>query len=62
VALNKEWHRSNRMPLKATRESRIKWHAAHAVACGCRAIPESIRRDVEKLSKPHRKGTQSGVA
>jgi hypothetical protein len=55
VALNKEWHRSNRMPPKATREQRIKWHAAHAAACGCRIIPESIRLDVEKLRK-RRKG------
>jgi hypothetical protein len=47
------------MPPKATRASRIKWHAAHAVACGCRAVPESIKSDVEKLSKQRRKGTQS---
>jgi hypothetical protein len=51
VALNKEWHRSHRMPPKATREQRIEWHVAHASACGCRAVPESIRLDVEKLGK-----------
>ncbi|WP_257192972.1 MULTISPECIES: hypothetical protein [unclassified Bradyrhizobium] len=28
MAINKEWHRSHRMPLKATREQRVKWHAA----------------------------------
>jgi hypothetical protein len=55
VALNKEWHRSHRMPSKATREQRIKWHLAHAAACACRAIPESIRADVEKLVKRPRK-------
>jgi len=52
VALNKEWHRLHRMPAKATRAQRIKWHAAHALACGCRPISESIRQDVEKLLKP----------
>ena len=55
MALNKEWHRSHRMPPKATRDQRIKWHAAHAAACGCRAIPESIKPDVENLLKRHRK-------
>jgi hypothetical protein len=55
LALNREWHLAHRMPQKATREQRIKWHAAHAAACGCRAIPESIRLDVEKLLKPPRK-------
>jgi hypothetical protein len=32
LAMNKEWHRLNRMPPKATREQRIKWHAEHAQA------------------------------
>jgi hypothetical protein len=55
MALNREWHQENRMPPKATRAQRIKWHAAHARKCGCRAIPESIRREVEELLKPGRK-------
>jgi hypothetical protein len=57
MALNKAWHQSHPMPPKATRAQRIKWHAAHVGACGCRAIPESIKSDVEKLLKPRRKGT-----
>jgi hypothetical protein len=64
MALNKEWHRRHRMPPKTTREAtraqRIKWHAAHASACGCRPIPESIRQDVEKLLKPAGKKMQAG--
>lgn len=52
MALNKAWHRDHPMPPKASREQRIEWHAAHATACGCRAIPESIRPDVEKRLKP----------
>jgi hypothetical protein len=55
VALNKEWHRLNRMPPRATREQRIKWHVAHARVCGCREIPESIRPDVEKLLKSRKR-------
>jgi hypothetical protein len=55
VALNKEWHRYNRMLSKATRAQRIEWHARHAAKCGCHDIPESIRQDVEKLLKAVRK-------
>ena len=55
MALNKAWHDDHPMPPKATREQRIEWHIAHAAACGCRAIPESIRRDVEKRLKSPRK-------
>jgi hypothetical protein len=51
VALNKEWHRSNRMPPTATREQRLKWHVAHARSCACREIPGSIKSDAEKLLK-----------
>ncbi|BBZ97930.1 MULTISPECIES: hypothetical protein [Bradyrhizobium] len=55
MAINKEWHRSHRMPPKATREQRVKWHAAHAAACGCRDVPASIRLDVMKLLRSRRK-------
>jgi hypothetical protein len=55
VAPNKAWHNDHPMPPKATREQRIEWHTAHATACGCRAIPESIRQDVEKRLKSARK-------
>jgi len=55
VAINKEWHRSHRMPPKATREQRIAWHAAHKAACRCREILPSIRPDVLKLIKSRRK-------
>ncbi|HTC99991.1 MAG TPA: hypothetical protein VK734_19810 [Bradyrhizobium sp.] len=55
MALNKEWHRLNRMPPGATREQRIKWHVAHARVCGCRQIPESVRADVEKLLKSRKR-------
>ncbi|QPF84026.1 hypothetical protein IC762_31070 [Bradyrhizobium genosp. L] len=51
MALNREWHRDNRMPPRATREQRIKWHVAHAKACACRSVPDGIRPDVEKLLK-----------
>jgi hypothetical protein len=59
VALNKEWHRSHQMPPKAMREQRIKWHAAHVQVCECRAIPDSIRLDVQKL--PKRRPEQSNA-
>ena len=55
MALNKEWHRLNRMPPRATREQRIKWHAAHARVCGCRAVPDSIKADVEKSLKTRKR-------
>jgi hypothetical protein len=43
------------MPPRATREQRIKWHAAHARVCGCRAIPNSIKADVEKALKARKR-------
>ena len=55
MALNREWHRLHRMPPRATREQRIKWHVAHARACGCREVPGSIKAEVGKLLKPRKR-------
>ncbi|MCK1745607.1 hypothetical protein IVA80_33800 [Bradyrhizobium sp. 139] len=55
MAINKQWHQSHRMPPKAAREQRVKWHAAHNAACGCRDIPASLRFDVMKLLRSRRK-------
>lgn len=54
MALNREWHRQHRMPLLATREQRIKRHVAHAAACACRPVPDSIKPEVEKLLNSRR--------
>jgi hypothetical protein len=40
--LNKAWHERHPMPAKATREERVRWHVAHAEACGCRPMPKSL--------------------
>ena len=51
MALNKEWHRSHRMPHKETREQSTKCHAVPAAECGCRAITESIRPHARNAAK-----------
>ena len=40
--LNAAWHRRNRMPRNASLYQRVVWHLAHARACGCRPIPQSV--------------------
>lgn len=42
--LNREWHEQHRMPKNPTMEQRMAWHFAHAKACACRPIPESVLR------------------
>jgi hypothetical protein len=34
------------MPARATLAQRVRWHAAHARACGCRAMPASIAAEL----------------
>ena len=60
--MNREWHRLHPMSPKATREQRIKWHAAHATACACRSVPKSLEQDVEKLLRLGGSPTQGVVA
>ena len=54
MKVNREWHRSHRMPRNPSREERVAWHAEHARRCGCRPVPGSIATDVEALLKSGR--------
>ena len=55
MLINKEWHATNPMPASATLDQRIRWHVAHAKACGRRAIPpkllDTIRERGLKVSR-----------
>jgi hypothetical protein len=46
--LNRDWHRENKMPDKASLEQRLKWHLEHAKSCGCRPIPVKIAEELKK--------------
>ena len=48
--LNRDWHKENRMPAKATLEQRVhvQWHLEHSKNCACRPMPDRI---VEELKK-----------
>lgn len=45
--MNKEWHDAHKLPRNATLEERINWHMLHAENCGCREMPDGIRRELE---------------
>ena len=49
--LNAAWHRAHRMPKSPTKEQRLRWHEAHAEACGCRPVPPSLAAEIEALKK-----------
>jgi len=47
MSVNVTWHEENPLPERPCRMVRVLWHARHALACGCRSVPSSIREDVE---------------
>ena len=49
--LAREWHRTHPMPVKPRREQRVAWHAEHALVCGCREVPASLKADVERAKR-----------
>lgn len=51
MQINKEWHLKNRMPKNPTLEERINWHIEHAKHCSCRAMPKSIKKEIEGRKK-----------
>lgn len=42
MKINKEWHKENPMPKKATIEERFAWHIEHAKNCSCRKMPTKL--------------------
>lgn len=51
MSINASWHQKNVMPKNATTEQRIKWHLAHAKACGCRPIPAKLLEVINTRKK-----------
>lgn len=47
MAVNREWHLQHKLPRSATLEERLNWHLLHEANCGCRKMPESIRRELD---------------
>ena len=56
--LNKGWHQHHVMPKNASIEQRLRWHVAHARACGCRQLPPTViaelRRRGQTIPRPLR--------
>jgi len=47
--MNAAWHDKHRMPNRASRDQRVRWHLAHAKACGCHKIPKSVIAEIRAL-------------
>jgi hypothetical protein len=54
MPINAAWHRAHPMPKNPTQDERIAWHVDHAERCGCRPIPESLRREIERRARKRR--------
>jgi hypothetical protein len=46
--MNRLWHKAHRMPIRPTLAQRVKWHLAHAKACGCRELPANITAELKR--------------
>jgi hypothetical protein len=56
--ISARWHEQHPMPKRASLSQRVRWHVAHAKACGCRDIPRTVltelRRRGEELRNSER--------
>ena len=51
-AINKDWHRANKMPNNASFEQCVEWHRAHLEHCGCRSdLPPDVAKAIEAGDK-----------
>jgi hypothetical protein len=51
LKVNETWHNAHRMPANPSRAQRVEWHAAHALACGCRPVPRSLEAEVRAMNR-----------
>ena len=52
--MNATWHKAHPMPARATPQQRLRWHVAHAKACGCRKLTVSMLRELRRRAKSPR--------
>ena len=50
--LNAVWHEKHPLPRSPTMAQRVKWHVAHANACACRDIPETVLTELRLRGIP----------
>jgi hypothetical protein len=50
MKLNREWHKSHRMPKNPTQEQRISWHIEHTKNCSCRKMTENLIEKIQNNS------------
>jgi hypothetical protein len=55
MARNVGWHEKHPMPKRATLAQRVRWHVAHARACGCRPMPRTVVAALERREKRARR-------
>jgi hypothetical protein len=53
--LNAAWHKAHVMPPNPTMAQRIAWHRAHADACGCRPVPQTVQAAMRATPSPRRR-------
>jgi len=54
MPINATWHRAHPMPKNPTLDERIRWHEDHSVQCGCRPIPEGLKKEITKRARAGR--------
>lgn len=51
MKLNREWHKSHRMPKNPNQEQRIAWHIEHCKNCSCRKMPINLIEKIQNNSR-----------
>lgn len=46
--INATWHEKHPMPPRPTPRQRLRWHMAHAKACGCRKLTAAMLKELQR--------------
>ena len=50
--MNRDWHKANPMPPRATFDQQVAWHREHMEACGGRQPPAKVAEAIEAARRP----------
>jgi len=56
--INAIWHKTHPIPAPGSPQQRLRWHVAHAKACGCRKLTASMLRELRRRARSPRSSPQ----
>jgi predicted flap endonuclease-1-like 5' DNA nuclease len=52
MSINASWHEAHPMPKNPSLQDRVAWHVEHTRECACRAMPDTVTKELDENRFP----------